>query len=176
MSILKQFSDREQAILKMRAERIARSAEDDQMVEVINALTVSIQNEIYALPNDTLTGVYEAVKVVPVPCTPSYVSGIANLRGLVVPVLNLAHLLNLSVDFADDVGTLIVVNNDRLTLAFRVMAVGDMVTLLNSDISAMQNKADDNYIQGVLPDGTALINVHAILDDSRLVVNNSISG
>ena len=39
MSILKQFSDREQAILKMHAERIAHVAEDDRMAEAINALT-----------------------------------------------------------------------------------------------------------------------------------------
>ena len=176
MSILDRFTEKERALLEARAERISRVADDDQTTDVIYALTVKIKSETYALPVETLIGVYEEIRVVPVPCTPSYVAGIANVRGRVVPVFELASLLDLSASDAEDLSTLIVASNEKLTLAFRVVAIGDMVTIVSDEIGIVQGGKEINYVQGVLNDGTALVNMHMILDDPRLVVNNSLSG
>lgn len=176
MSILDRFTEKEQALLKARAERIARVADDENTTDVIYALTVKIQNESYALPVDTLIGVYEEIHVVPVPCTPDYVAGIANVRGRVVPVFELASLLNLPGSEEEELSTLIVASNEDLTLAFRVVAIGDMLTIVGDEVGAVQAGSEINYVQGVLNDGTAVVNMSMILDDPRLVVNSSVSG
>ena len=81
MSMLERFSEKERALLEARAARIARVADGEETTELIHALTVAIQDGVYALPVDTLMGVYEEARVIPVPCTPEYVAGIANVRG-----------------------------------------------------------------------------------------------
>lgn len=174
MSILDRFSEKEQAVLKARAERIAQVVEDSRDVDVINALTVNIQGEVYALPVDSLMNVYEDANIVPVPCTPSYVSGVANVRGRIVPVFDLADLLGLSTaESGHESNTLIVASDELVTLAFRVTQVGDMMAIASREFGTVHGGSQGNYIQGVLPDGTALVNLRAILSDPHLIVNDS---
>ena len=173
MSLLDRFSEKDRQVLEARARRIAQIVDADQDIDVIEALAVNIQGEKYALPIDVLTSVYEGVSVVPVPCTPPYVSGIANVRGRIVPVFDLATLLNLAEDTHDETSMLIVASDDRVTLAFRVNDVGDSVAIANSEIGNVQGNTNNNYLSGVLQDGTALVNVRAILNDPGLVVRSN---
>jgi purine-binding chemotaxis protein CheW len=173
MSILDRFSEKEQSILKSRAERIAQTVDDIRNVDLIHALTVMIQGEVYALPVDSLVNVYEDANIVPVPCTPSYVSGIANVRGRIVPVFDLADLLNLSADINHEKATLIVATDELVTLAFCVNQVGDILTIASREFGLVHGSNRDEYIQGVLSDGTALVHIKAILSDPRLIVNGA---
>lgn len=169
---MRQFSEEEIAILKLRAERVAHAASDDSGNEVFSALIVTIRSETYAVPIDVLTGVYEGISVVPVPCTPPYVSGIANIRGHIVPVLDLAQLLNAGGPDEDDSQSLVVASDDHVTMAFRADEVGDVINVFSREVSSPPGDSSQhmNYVQGVMSDGVALLNVRAILSDPALVV------
>src|SRR5215216_5720695 len=95
MSIHEHFTERELKILQARAERAASAAQRDDVEKTeIRALQCTLGSESYALPVEFVRAVYENVTVVPVPCTPRFVAGIANIRGRIMPVLDLATLLN----------------------------------------------------------------------------------
>ena len=94
MSIFEHFSEEEREILRIRAERAANAVRESAQEAVFSALEVTIQSQSYALPIEVLTTVYENVAVVPVPCVPSFVAGIANIRGRILPVFDLAVLLD----------------------------------------------------------------------------------
>jgi purine-binding chemotaxis protein CheW len=169
----RQFSEEELAILKMRAERVARAAGDDSGNEVFGALTITIHNELYAVPIEVLTGVYEEIPVVPVPCTPAYVSGIANIRGHIVPVLDLAHLLDVGGTARETSRMLVVATDDDVTMAFQADAVGDVINIFSREVNLPPGGAGQqmNYVQGILSDGAALLNIRAILSDPALSVS-----
>ena len=170
----RQFSEEELAILKMRAERVARATKDDSGDEVIGALMITLRREVYAVPIEALTGVYESISVVPVPCTPSYVSGIANIRGHIVPVLDLVHLLDVGGEAEQDAPMLVVASDNDVTMAFRADMVGDVMNIFSREVNLPPiNGAGQqmNYIQGILSDGSALLNIRAILSDPALSVS-----
>jgi purine-binding chemotaxis protein CheW len=177
MSIFDRFSEEELAILKARAERVAYAADDDDIGNLMSVLKVGIGNEMYALPVESLTAVYEHISVVPVPCTPGYVSGIANIRGHILPVLNLSILLGMSAPEAMSEAKLIVADYRDMTVAFQVSSVGDIVSIPGSEIDNLPGNIDgraSGYIQGLLADGTALLNTRAIFEDPSLTVAASV--
>ena len=174
MSIYDRFSEAEIEILKVRAERIAHAAGDDQALDTINGLSVSVNDETYVLPIETLAAIYEQTPVVPVPCTPDYVRGIANIRGHIVPVVDLGALLQMPVSAGAQAAALIVVRHQDITLAFQVDQVGDVTAVAKHQLVAApfgQGAAQARYIQGILEDGAVLINVVALLEDPMLAVN-----
>ena len=178
MTVFDRFSAEEMAILKQRAERVARAAREDDRGAIVSALTIQLHEEKYALPVEDLTAVYYEGDVVPVPWTPPYVSGIANIRGRIIPVLNLGVLLEVPDQVDTERGPLIVASSDESTLAFRVSAVGDVLNFVGHEIEPVPLNMESkqvSYYQGVLRDGTVVLNIRAILNDPALIVADGVS-
>ncbi len=175
MSFYDHYTETELEILRDRARRISRPS-DDREGQLSAALEVEIHEESYALPVEELAAVYENTAVIPVPSAPPLVAGIANIRGHIIPVLNPGVLLGVSSNSTSSAGSLVVISNDELTVAFRVEAVGDVTPFSAGDLSPLPANFDQKqsaYIQGILPNDAALLDVDAILNDPALVMNKS---
>ncbi len=183
MSFYDHFDENEQAVLRQRAEQAAEKTSEAETLAGIEILVVTLGSETYGLPLQALTAAYQvnvnlATPVVPVPCTPPYIAGIANIRGHVVPVVDLAVLLGLPANTAADATGIIVVTSTEATMAFRVDRIGDaMLARLGEliPVSGLFDLAKTEYLQGTLPDGTILLNIDAILTDSTLIVDETVS-
>lgn len=111
---------------------IVMSGDSDESVRKV--LSFSVAGETYAVPIDVVKEILEFANVTRIPMTPSHVRGVLNLRGSVVPVIDLAVRLGrrrshigkrtcivvLSVQLEDesmDVGMLVDAVNEVLDLA-----------------------------------------------------------
>lgn len=177
MSIFDQFNARELAILKARAERIANALDDDQSSEALTALVVTVRNEQHALPIDAILNVYEDLPIVPVPCAAPYVAGIANVRGHIMPVLDLAILLAVPGEARREARSLVVASTHDLTVAFTVEQIGEVVSLMRQDLKPVTGQPSGlaSHLQGVLADGTVLLDVAALLSDPELIIDEVVS-
>jgi purine-binding chemotaxis protein CheW len=176
MGWYKQFSAEEIALLEARAKRVAEAAREVDS-DLQTALVVHVRGENYALPIDLLTVVQEQIPVIPVPCVPPYVAGIANVRGHVVPVLDLGVLLD-APGMAGDRTQLVVVALDGVTVALRVESVGDVLNFSMSSTSPVPSNLDTQhaqYLDCVLENGATLLNVAAIINDPELVISDTIT-
>jgi purine-binding chemotaxis protein CheW len=61
--------------------------------EVRQAVLFTLGEEEYGLPVDRVTSIIRYETPTPVPHAPDYVEGVINLRGRIVPVVDLAHRL-----------------------------------------------------------------------------------
>jgi purine-binding chemotaxis protein CheW len=179
MSFYDRFSEDEQTLLRIRAERAALSSLDTpEALASIDTLVVMLGDEPYGLPLRALTAAYQAtMPIVPVPCTPSFIAGVANIRGHVVTVIDLAVLLGISGTTALDLTAIVVVANDDMTVAFRVSAIGDAILVKVGElvpVSGLFDLAKREYLQGALPDGTIVLNMDAILNDPVLIVDETV--
>jgi purine-binding chemotaxis protein CheW len=184
MSFYDHFDENEQAVLRKRAERAAeKDSEASEGLAGIDVLVVTLGGETYGLPLQALTAAYQVnvnltTPIVPVPCTPPYVAGIANIRGHVVPVVDLAVLLGLPANTATGTTGIVVVAHEDVTMAFRVDRIGDAILARLGElipVSGLFDLAKTAYLQGTLPDGTILLNIEAILTDSTLIVDETVS-
>ena len=67
---------------------------------------------------------------------------------------------------------------DQIRVALRVDAIGEAVTVpanALAPIPANLALTRPDYLKGLLPDGTALIDLYTILNDSALMVNETVN-
>ena len=175
MSLYDQFTKEELKILQARTELAAKTA-DGQDDNTTGALTLAIWNEKYALNVDTLTAVYENIAVIPVPCVPSFISGVANVRGHIIPVLELGVLLNIPPRNEVEMTGLVVASWEAMVIAFRVEAIGDVITFTDNEVESIPSNLDAmqaGYLQGILPGGVGLLDIEAILSNPDLIINET---
>jgi purine-binding chemotaxis protein CheW len=182
MSFYDHFDENEQAILRARADHVAdKTLETTESLASIDTLVVTLGHETYGLPLQALTAAYQVninlnTPIVPVPCTPSFIAGIANIRGHIVPVIDLAVLLGVPDNGSPNTTGIIVMTNENVTIALRVDEIGNAIRMRAGDlapVSELFDLAKTEYVQGTLPDGTILLNVEAILKDPRLIVDKT---
>ncbi len=170
MSLYDHFSEDELAILRLRAERIANAQSETHQGDMTSALLIQTSGGIYGLPMEKLTAVYMNHKIIPVPCAPPFVAGIANIRGEIMPVFDLAVLLKVA--GGDTKRALIVASSADNSIAFCVEAVGETRAVQLSELQAVPSLLNEAYLQGISVDGMAMLNVEAIINDPALVVDD----
>lgn len=114
--------------------------------------------EDYALPVDSVLEIAEVGEVAPVPGAPAEVLGVRNLRGQVIPVIDLASLFGLPTEAPCE--RIVVAEDGGRSAALAVEAVLDV-----TDVSAAE-ESDSPYLTGAaLIDGTlvGLVDVEAVL-------------
>jgi purine-binding chemotaxis protein CheW len=78
------------ALLGSGAEQLAQTARQDGAAQGRQYLTFSVSGEAYAIPISAIKEIIEYRQPTDVPMMPAYVRGVINLRGRVVPVIDLA--------------------------------------------------------------------------------------
>jgi purine-binding chemotaxis protein CheW len=173
MAIWEDFSEAEIAILLQRAKQLSQSSEETSQAKLISTLFVHINAVQYAFPIEHLVAVYVNIPIVPVPSVPSYIKGIANLRGYITPLLDLARLFNIEADESkQQQAYCILASHQDNSCAFYVQRVDD-IQLINSErLSPISEQAyKREYLQGITEQNVILINTKAILEDESLIVD-----
>jgi len=87
-----------------------------------------------------------------VPHTPDYIKGVINLRGSVLPVIDLKKRLNLPQQAPTEDTRIIIVKVDELSVGMIVDAVSEVMTINQEDIDApdvVVGNVASNYLSGV---------------------------
>ena len=87
------------------------------------------------------------------PHSPSYVRGVINLRGLVLPVVDLAARLGFTAIEATARSVIIVTQFEQKSVGLLVDAVSDIVTVAKSDIQKTPDVVSDlaqSFVMGVI--------------------------
>jgi len=113
--------------------------------------------------------------VTSMPHAPSWMLGVINLRGVVVPVIDLRLKLNFERAEHNDLTVVIVVTVGDLLAGIVVDAVSDVIMLSAADIKpppSLGNQADTSHIIGF---GTADGRMRILLDIERLLAGTELS-
>jgi len=171
-----------QAILEQRARALAQPINEvqERSRDTLRVLTFRINNESYAFPAASVFSVSKSIPITPVPCVPSFVAGITNLRGHIRSVVHLAQFLGydeLQPDHNHKDEYVIVAQHGDMEVAFIVSALEEVTDLLVNDIKprplAQGGKASQ-YIAGVVPGGLILLDLQMIFADERFVIHDEV--
>jgi purine-binding chemotaxis protein CheW len=141
-------------------------------------LTVSLGNESYGIAILKVREIIRMQKITNVPQMPVYVKGVINLRGRVIPVVDLRVKFGLAAEFADR--TCIVVVQVKLPseqtvhMGLIVDAVEEVVSLTASEIEATPDfgtKLNTEYLLGM---AKVKGQVKTLLDIERVVAPDTI--
>ncbi len=117
-------------------------------------LTFSLGAEAYAVPIRYVIEINRVLQITPVPDFPSYVDGITNLRGKIIPIINLRRRLGLEVlDFTDTTCFMILSVEDA-PFGLIVDSISEVVVIPDEDISPPP--AESDFIAGVATIGSKI--------------------
>jgi purine-binding chemotaxis protein CheW len=131
------------AIAKSRAKAVAN-----------RFLTLTLGDELYALSALRVREIIRPIEVSPVPQAPPHVLGVINLRGKVVPIVDLRIKFGLEFTGRTDRTCIVVVESGRENKPTGLMVdeVQEVLTLNAEDIEeapAFGTKLDVAYVQGL---------------------------
>lgn len=131
-------------------------------------LIFSIGNELYGMEIRYITEIIGIQPITEVPEMQSYIRGITNLRGKIIPVID-AHLrFRIPEKEYDKRTCIIVIDTNGLTIGLIVDSVSEVLTLQDEDIVPPPdlNKGGRKYVKGI---GKAGGSVKLLLDCDRLL-------
>ena len=97
-------------------------------------VTFSLGEQIFGIDMASLIEIREWDEPTPLPGVPSYIKGVTNLRGTVVPVVGLAERLGWTPSRIHARSCILVVNVDGKQAGFLVDEVADIVLIKDSEI------------------------------------------
>lgn len=100
----------------------------------VELLTFRVASQFYAVDIMSVREIRGWAQATSLPHAPPYVRGVINLRGTVLPVLDLALRLGIEIDGPTERSVVIVVDIGGRTVGLRVDAVTDIVTLPCGDL------------------------------------------
>lgn len=114
---------------------VAAEAIDVATEEEIRICLFSIGEDYFALPIETLTEIIIPQKVFPVPTTPPHVLGVINLRGNIVPIVDIRSTLALPQK--TPVGQVAIIKHGTIALGIAVDNVSEVISVPESSLLAL---------------------------------------
>lgn len=117
----------------------------------LQLVTFRLASEEYGLPITKVQEINRLLPVTKLPQTPSFMEGIINLRGRIIPVIDLRKRFRLPITDHNDDTRIIVVEISGQTVGVTVDAVTEVVRLSTSDVEAppASTVVESRYINGV---------------------------
>jgi purine-binding chemotaxis protein CheW len=107
---------------------------DTRTPATIELLTFRLADQEYSLDIMSVREIRGWTRATPLPQAPHYMKGVINLRGTVLPVMDLAARLGLQAGEQTDRNVIIVVKLGDSMTGLLVDAVSDIVALTNDDL------------------------------------------
>jgi purine-binding chemotaxis protein CheW len=130
-----------------------------------------LADEYFGIDIATVEGIVKMQSITRVPHSPEYVEGITNLRGEVLPVIDLEKRFGIAPHERNRETRIVVVNMDRLKIGMIVSAVSEVLTIDESVIEpapAIVTTVNSHYITGIARIDSRLV----ILLDLSLVLSD----
>lgn len=142
--------------------------EEEEDTQKGKYLTFSIGNEFYGLEICYVTEIIGLQPITEVPELPEYIRGIINLRGKIIPVMDVRLRFKKSFREYNDRTCIIVVDIQDICVGLIVDAVSEVLSIKDEDIVPPQElKAVKNrYIKGI---GKVSNEVKLLLDCTKLL-------
>ena len=129
------------------------SKEEGLVAEKLHHLvTFHLAREEYGVEIGSVQEIIRATDITPVPGAPSHVKGVINLRGKIIPVIDLRRRFGLPVIDALETQRTIVVELGAKRLGMLVDSVSQVIKISSAIIDIMPEEAtsvNENYIKGV---------------------------
>lgn len=151
---------------------------DKSANRTLQIVVFRLGNEEYGLHIDQIKEVVITPNITRMPQTPSFVKGVANIRGNVIAIFDLEDRFDLTRTITTQGSKYtLVVESEDIKMGLLVSDVPNTVTINASDLDEsvgiiQDASADTNYIKGIIKTGQRLI----ILIDIFKVIDKDMSG
>lgn len=152
---------------------------NNQISKADSFLTFKVADELYAVSVSKVLSILELTKITKIPRTPEYIRGVINLRGLVLPVVDLRIKFGLpATEFTTNTCILVlelVLDEETVKLGGLVDSVQEVLEIEDKDILPAPNigqKFRSEFIEGMYKTENTFV---MILDIEKIFTETELS-
>jgi purine-binding chemotaxis protein CheW len=167
-------------ILKTRARALAQKrdgeATDQLYIEVLEFL---VSTERYAVESSYVREVYPLKELTPLPCTPSFVLGIVNIRGQILSVIDIKKFFDLPEKGLTNLSKMILLRADKMEFGILADVILGVSRLSINDIQpALPTLTGirEEYLIGISGERVILLDAKKLLSDKSVIVHEEARG
>ncbi len=113
------------------------------MSEMKEFVTFRLNEEYYGININNVENIEKVLPITRVPYTTNYVKGVINLRGIIVPVVDLRARFGLEPKADSDESRIIIVNLEDLKIGMLVDSSSEVLQIESEEIDAAPNVKKD---------------------------------
>jgi purine-binding chemotaxis protein CheW len=127
----------------------AAEASENNLTE--KYLVFYLENQLYALPGDQILEILNMEKITRVPNLPAYIKGVVNIRGEIIPLIDLKIRFGKSECAYDEKTCVILVRIENIKAGFIVDSVKDVIDIGDSALNAASAlPSSERYVTDIL--------------------------
>jgi purine-binding chemotaxis protein CheW len=157
------------------AEETVQKQETSSATEVI---TFILDVETYAIESAFVREVYQIKDFTTLPGVPSFIFCIINIRGQILPVIDLKKFFNLPEKGFGELNKVIILSNDLMEFGILADEVRGTETIEQDDLQPVPqtiSSIGEEFLRGVTKKGLILLNAERMLSDKKLVVYDEVN-
>ena len=167
-------------ILKARARVLAQPVGDEKPADAtIEVIEFRLASERYAVEQSAVREVYPLVDLTRVPCTPAFVLGILNVRGKILPLIDIKKFFDIPEDGLTDLHQVVIVHGAGIELGILADAVTGVRSIAVNEVQRALPTLRGiraQYLMGVTSEMVIILDVMKILTDPKLTVMDEVAG
>lgn len=168
-----------QRILQIRALALAQEPPLEEVSnESIEVVEFTLAYERYAVESRYVRQVASLESLTPLPCTPGFVLGVVNLRGEILPVIDLKKIFELSGKELTDLNKIIVLQSGKIVfgiLADAIIRVRNILVARIQPSLPTLTGIRENYLKGVTPERLVILDAEKLLTDENIIVQEQVA-
>lgn len=157
--------------MKNTTENIS-SNKNSEMEKKEKYLTFFIEEQLFAIPSSQVVEIIRMQPITYIPKLPSFVIGVINLRGKIVPLIDLRLKFKKSLRDYDDYTSIIVVEIGDFSVGFIVDRVNDVTDVSKNQICESPKLAKDTTNSFIMGIATLLGETVMMLDVMKILTDN----
>jgi purine-binding chemotaxis protein CheW len=165
-------------VLRARRQALAQEPKKEEAAgDYLEVVEFLLAYETYGIESSYVREVYPLKELTPLPCTPSFVLGIVNVRGQILPVIDLKRFFDLPEKGLTDLNKLIIVQAGEMELGILADAILGVRSIplreIQPSLPTLTGIRAD-YLKGVTNTGMVVLDGGKILSGQRIVVHDEV--
>ena len=166
-----------QAILRARALALARPQQGGAAEGALELLEFRLAQECYGVETRHVSQVVPLGELTPVPCTPPFVLGIVNVRGRIIPVIDIKKFFDLPDRGLTDLHQVILVRGNEMELGLLADVIVGVRSValdgLQGSLATLSGQRAD-YLKGVSAERLVVLDLDRMLADPKIIVHEEV--
>lgn len=169
-------------VFRQRARNLMSVSQNQDFTGLIPLAVISLNEEFFGVNLEVVREFTDIYQVTPVPCTPSHIVGNINLRGEIVTLVDIRHILNMSFHRQErkHQSKAMIIEVGDLVAGIKVDQVHDVMYLNPSEMGIIPtavHSSHDEYLRGTTPYQQkimSILDLPKIITQGGLVVEEEI--
>jgi len=165
-------------VLDERASVLAQTPEKTaDIAALVQHVAFQLSGETYGLDVRLVEEIQPIKDLALIPCTPAFVVGAVNVRGSILPVIDIKSFFALAESEVTPTSKIIVINADETRLGILADSVDEVMDLCADDVKpqiATLSGAPEQFIKGVTENAVIVLDMAALANDKQMIIHEDV--